>query len=113
MTDEALMIECAKLDGWKDIGIGTVGSLHHPKCDCFSGEGCIKPSYLTFRDAIIPVIEKQGWDMNGWQNFLNILDEETNTSCSSLRLRNRIEGFKATPKQLAIALVRATGNWRE
>lgn len=105
MTDNAIVIAVAKLDGWTQI------ERNHPSDnDLYSG---VKPDYpnypnpakyelpdyLTSRDAIISVIEKQT-DTVQYNTFLQL----------------SVVAYKAivqSPRALSIALVKAAGNWEE
>ena len=72
------------------------------------------PPYLTSRDAIIPVIEKQ---IKDWKEFTYVLNEQVmKLKCRPLdmNIAQLAEMFiKATPQQLSEALLRATGRWQE
>lgn len=121
MTDQDLIIAVAKLDGW-EFWTHPEGSPKLAKArdreqrDYWTSQGCFTietnfgvlpkniPDYLTSRDAIIPVIEKQP-------------DSVIATVCMHLIAdKQHREGFRlllSKPKQLAIALVKATGGWKE
>lgn len=108
MTDNEITIAVAKLDGFevdfrgderlnpwirKDKTIGALNSLE----------------YLTSRDAIIPVIEKNIKQPNTFCDFL--LKE---ISGIIVAIHGDCEAFHmliATPKQLCVALLKATGKW--
>lgn len=119
MTDQEIIIEVAKLDGW----------IYHPAQDVYQKEFSDRTrhvstplvekhlgSYLTSRDAIIPVIEKQGLGIKytlGWKlsEELNF-DEESLSDVDNLGYRFT-DILCATPRQLCIALLKASGNWKE
>lgn len=74
---------------------------------------------LVSRDAIIPVIEKQD-DGEFYLNFIEALWDEQHPSTESkdFRLPYYSEAaiwlmIKAIPRQLCIALLKATGKWKE
>jgi len=84
MTDTELIIEVAKLDNRPCTYYHVEGT-----CDNLSH----RPPYLTSRDAIIPVIEKQ-------------------ESMIVARIAGEYTCL-ATAKQLSIALVKACGKWKK
>lgn len=126
MTDQQLIIAVAKLDGWTN-----------PKCDADNTNTCYGtppldnpppkernwlfkeylccelPHYLVSRDAIIPVIEKVCNTKELKEEFVCCLTLELDDTehFSLLDVFSAIT--KTTPKQLAIALVKACGNWEE
>lgn len=111
MTDNEIIIECAKLDGWKTTRNPKVMAKMEGdviKLEAHVGGETLR-SYLHSRDAIVPVIEKQSFSPEQWQAF---------SSCISSCL-NSIEPWRlvqwvlfSTPRQLCIALLKATGKWR-
>ena len=60
-------------------------------------EQCIPPYYLTSYDAIIPLIQKQPKEIR-----LKMFEEKA----------DRVS-IMTTPEQLADALIKAVGKWRE
>ncbi len=113
MTDSEIIKACAELDGliFKD-GVWVGPGWNHRE-DC-------KP-YLTSRDAIIPVIEKQDDDTRqGF--FYKLMDVHKlnrpmvynsamlEWTCSHL---NFADVILSTPAHLCEALLRATGKWIE
>lgn len=129
MTDTEILIEVAKLDGWLDVkeyelvydyagDKGKFKQLMGRNPDNLGELKCLL-HYLTSRDAIIPVIEKCG--MKGVRGdcyyFGERLIEELSLSytvkqpCDVFYLAESI--VQATPKQLCIALLKATGKWKD
>lgn len=125
MTDQSLIIAVAKLDEITfDALTGDVmvapGRYEKPHPNHF------KP-YLTSRDAIIPVIEKQDFTEEQWEVFLRfcIPDEADWIACNKVWRDERFRlqqsrlprAFRLlallSAKQLSIALVKATGKWEE
>lgn len=94
MTDQQLIIAVAKLDGKLTSSVN-----ENNTCFC---EECVAEkelNYLTSRDAIIPVIEKQ-----------------SDTVQYNTLLQLSVVAYKVivqSPRALSIALVKATGNWEE
>jgi hypothetical protein len=77
------------------------------------------PNYITSRDAIIPVIEKQDDDTRQrfFYELLNLrgLSIETTSAWNytiNITHLQFADAILATPAQLAEALLRATGKWR-
>lgn len=111
MTDQQLIIEVAKLDGRENavkVCLELDGNLEFPRIQ--------EINYLTSHDAIIPVIRKQSEAVkNAFSEALcerlgyyDDYYEGWNIHGSSIE-----EFVTATPKQLAIALVKACGKWEE
>lgn len=99
MTEQDQIIEIAKLDGWN----------YEDHCLC---QGCLElnnKSYLTSRDAIVPVIEKQSWPTKVAIAGI-ICSLKTN---SEVEYSPRVATMLATPSQLSEALLRATNKWKE
>lgn len=112
MTDNQIIIEVAKLDGFElpDSNEGwnhnnplspTGISIDNHKGQC---KRWVEKQYLTSRDAIIPVIEKQTPKIR-----------EYIVSCLvTLRQNDELQDLIcASAKQLSIALLKATGKWTE
>lgn len=129
MKDTDIIIEVAKLDGWH-----ITGESVDPEVPCHLIQGyridpnklrsdqlCEKqlaiPDYLTSRDAIIPVI-KNGMILHGDTAlpFCEVLNELVfqlpYRSPMSVIDAGRLF-LHATPRQLCIALLKATGKWRD
>ena len=117
MTDEQIVIEVAKLDGFTfQYGVH-VDRNNSGKLCCSDQHGSTihVPDYLTSRDAIVPVIEK--WankNMVDFSNFVCCLRHELKLD-SEFELVTADIWFclTATPRQLCIALLRATGKYKE
>ena len=90
MTDEQITIEVAKLDGVNQLGDNFIE--HKP--------------YLTSRDAIIPVIEKH-WRKVGSESWA----EWQMRFYDGIIPHNLNSILFATPRQLCIALLKATGHY--
>ena len=127
MTDEQIVIEVAKLDGWKHcqsntelcnkwwggkpIGVSPLNERFNNEEHAFWEI----PNYINSRDATVPVIEK--WANNNMVDFSNFV------CClrHELKLDSEFElvtadiwfCLTATPRQLCIALLRATGKYKE
>jgi hypothetical protein len=101
MTDAEIIIAIAKLDGIHTDGWVSSTPPH-------SWFPLPKP-YLTSRDAIIPVIEKQITNSEIQTKFnyalYGILPQEVADSNGFIF----VMAIKATPKQLCIALLNVTG----
>jgi hypothetical protein len=107
MKDTEQIIELAKLDGFCITETRTKGFYSCNKDSFYIGGYTFDvisqrlPSYLTSRDAIVPVIEKQSKDimfkMHRWL------------------MRTHTEEFTwlAPASELSEALLRATGLWKE
>lgn len=116
MNDSKIIIAIAKLDGFKEHP-----KHHYFRNDDINGErfhDSFKfpdhaPDYLTSRDAIISVIEKQGihhqLEMIEWLATQKLTGADRFSEVHNFAL----EILKATPKQLCIALLKATGKWEE
>lgn len=118
MTDQELITAVAKLDGWNFVRIKKgpynssgyrvwLNSVEKGGFDDFQGfESAWKifhiPQYLASYDAILPVIQKHT-DQTVKVKFLNSLRESFQKKVVS-----DFDLITATPRQLAIALVRAT-----
>ena len=92
----------AELGGWKynSLGRWTPSNLH-PLAN--ANHDYKEPDYLTSYDAIIPLIQKQSISL---QDGL----------AASLAVSGNVPNkwfWNATPSQLAEALLRATGKWKE
>ena len=121
MTTEQKIKALAELDGWKDIQINppyppnsnerlvlgdepiwSNGNIISYICD----RHC-KP-YLTSYDAILPLIQKLCTRNQELKvQFLNTLRSSFRQPASDYDM------MMATPEQLADALLRATGKWKE
>lgn len=90
MTPEEKIHIIAELDGfeWFTDALG-----HRIHC---------KP-YLTSYDAIIPLIQKQSFDVR--DKFAQVLIYETKTEQDGL--------YSETPEQLCDALIKAFGKWKD
>lgn len=109
MTDQQLIIEAAKLDGYtpyfrnaevykfvrEDIGFIWMDTFMY------------QHNYLTSHDAIISVIKKQ------YLHDSTLLGRMYKILCNDAGLEAPEIWIQSTPKQLCIALVKATGKWTE
>lgn len=94
MTNEDKIKVLAELDGWKPLPEGRF----HPD----NPIGQTPPQYLTSYDAIIPLIQKQ-----------SVLDK-ANTIVNAVADFPRDKFvIDATPEQLADALIKAVGKWKD
>lgn len=137
MTDTEIIIEVAKLDGWLNKPPVNYESKHplawwfHPSLHAEANErgigypnsAEILPTYLTSRDAIVLVIEKV-WRslLNGneptleSEGFLVTFGELCEQLCHdevSWSITPVYRFVLMKPRQLCIALLKATGKWRE
>lgn len=111
MTNEEIIIEVAKLDGIKQ----NFHWLHYPDQQIPDGymlsDGTLVKelhSYLTSRDAIIPVIEKLSLpEQIQLMRHLHIEFRAGVASWTDFKI------LTASPRQLCIALLKATGKWKE
>jgi len=113
MKDQDQIKAIAELDGWKQteqdrqslIAWSEVYGEHYIDDEEYHGV----PPYLSSRDAIVPVIEKQGHEtkidvINKLAEMLGI-DSDWSEQGASLAI------LEASPSQLCEALLRATGKW--
>ncbi len=118
MTDQELIIECAKLDGFSVVPTGngtypfalkapsgTVGVGWTTEASAWSH----MPPYLTSRDAIVPVIEKCCKTWQAQDDFMGALNEELAASEHSSMGDIQWLTILSTSCQLCIALLKATG----
>lgn len=111
MSDNEITIEIAKLDGWKFDGekLYTDADPQHISVECFD--------YLTSRDASVPVIEKvccMPTTVGTSELRADFIAYLANSIGNCEPPRNQyFELVCATPRQLCIALLRATGKWKE
>lgn len=128
MTDTKIIIEVAKLDGWKptEQAWQTVKAMNEVFGDNYMTEPP-KPKYLTSRDAIIPVIERQNFTEEQWEVFLRfcVLGEPDWIACNKIwtdksgkMQQSRLpRAFRLlillNAKQLCIALLKVTGRWKD
>lgn len=122
MTDTQLIIAVAKLDDPNKITWVTIDAMNHPVPEPYWWIHPDCKKYLTSRDAIIPVIEKV-FSKITCHSFFDTLGIECAKDTADVDGQYEYQGdgsyyeqwliFKATPKQLSIALVKATGNWTE
>ena len=115
MTDNEIIIEVAKLDGWEYFPDGhnyhCATPEHHKWFNTEDGCCYSEPRrYLTSHDAIVPVIEKQiktkdKYPNELWDCFFEFLDEQDHGGFMTDSY------LFATPRQLCIALLKATGKW--
>lgn len=105
MTDNEITIEVAKLDGRKVEAFGE-GELSVVKGGWLEKvlRDAGMPNYLTSRDAIIPVVEKQNWRVH-----FSIIEQ---LQCG-FKGDGRLACLFATPRQLCIALLKATRKGKE
>ena len=105
MKDHDIIKAIAELDG--------VPTPHKPTEDEIKSGSYyqFEPAYLTSRDAIIPVIEKQDSVIQG--QFTAQLNGIVNNTKDIWVLNNCYNLIVATPPQLYEALLRATGKWKD
>lgn len=119
LTDQEIIIEVAKLDGFNAMGFP-----HYPEPDLyfqkdtFLGHRDSLPPYLTSRDAIIPVIEKcfemdKVTPFNKQEALACVFWSELNEINDFFEEGGHTQMLLSTPYQLCIALLKATGRWRE
>lgn len=106
MTDTEIIIEVAKLDGWIPNTISDT-TKHWLRGN---SEWCQNlPNYLTSRDAIVSVIERQSFTVQG--DIARCILAQ-GKSCGGFN-QICLVGILATPYQLCIALLKATGKYHE
>ncbi len=120
MTDQELIIEVAKLDGWEQrecfeqsfsdpMGQVSVG-LRWCRGSTIARR---LPDYLESRDAIVPVIEKQGPIARVQLiDFLCEYKFEHYDGGDQMSQSDAAELIISTPRQLCIALLKATGKYK-
>lgn len=119
MSDTDIVIEVAKLDGYTEEQAHSFGNSVEKEfayqCGEINSEEYVSnvvqqpkpPNYLHSRDAIIPVIKKQTQHVQ-----LGVVDELTPH-------KREFDGdvaviaMTAPARQLCIALLKATGRWKE
>lgn len=121
MSDEEIILAVAKLDGWEEVlnesaWVNLMPHLSHKKFWRGQVEQRLS-KYLTSRDAIIPVIEKCcSKDKYDKGNFIQTIRNEREKEYQNL-ISDYWHIFDvvlcATPRQLCIALLKATGNWKD
>lgn len=116
MTDTEIIKAVAELDGGTNFRQSTPWECwdEPPRIrEVCSRDGKVieVPNYLTSRDAIIPVIEKQ---KNNIKIVFSVaLSEVTNALDCETLAEEQLRMILATPRQLCEALLRATGKWKE
>jgi len=105
MTNEQQIKALAKLDGWSGVQPNHVPRETMmgmpPNCERFE---LTKP-YLTSYDAIIPLVQKQSYEVRN--KIFSSFEKDTGWTAQALLM------LAATPAQLCEALLRATGKWVE
>ena len=110
MTPEDQIKAIAKLDGWDITPPDALTAFMHPdeidKRSNWYRDGVSRPpiNYLTSRNAIVSVIEKQP---------PKVLHQMYKHLCDWFDGESPENWIKATPSQLCEALLRATGKWIE
>lgn len=119
MTDTSIIIEVAKLDGWireeKTHPRFYTRIVHWIKRIGTFERKIVEselPPYITSRDAIIPVIERHDEVSYCLMHELRMILTD-DLGCESPKEINEWDMLTATPKQLCIALLKATGKWKE
>jgi hypothetical protein len=120
MNDPEIIIEVAKLDGFfeDEKFISPGGFLQGVRIIGDDAGYERVPDYLKSRDAIIPVIEKIcGQDCDKRKSFgMSLLCQlyPMGGDYSSLCVEDvNFSLIVATARQLCVALLKATGKWRE
>ena len=110
MTDQEIIIEVAKLDGWT-CNNSTWFSPSGSSNACYKDDMTlipdedVLPRYLDSRDAIIPVIEKQGRHFS----LADVLYE----TCRKNHEDRDMAFILSNARELCIALLKAKGKWKE
>jgi hypothetical protein len=109
MTIEQQFIACAELDGWKYSKLSD-GKEQETTLAIFQNGGDLVyfdglPNYNSY-DVLIPIIQKQSRGTR-WNIFHEITGKESYT------LEHLMCLLMATPEQLRVALLKATGKWKE
>lgn len=114
MNDNQILIEVAKLDGWTKCACGDehCGAWFPPGGG--DAELGVSSLYLTSRDAIIPLLVKLGQKEKVL--FLNdlreLVGENKPRNKAGTPIVSDFDLIVATPRQLCIALLKATGKFR-
>lgn len=103
MSDEELLIEVAKLDG-KEYHKPTEEEVKRGSYYQY------EPDYLTSRDAVVPVIEKQFSNDTQRSDFICTLGDICRSENKNWWAWTTLT---ATPRQLCLALLKATGRYKE
>lgn len=124
MTDQDIIKACAELDGWLDVKVYT---FDYDYCGEKGQHIALMGrdpkelqslkyirDYLESYDAIIPLVNSQNWSKS--KPFVRYLMEGINTEAQTIEKLSYLDISRlicASPKQLAIALVKAAGKWKE
>lgn len=126
MSEQEILIEVAKIDGWKliqkDVQVWACtdydgsGEYQNKTVPMYENDGAFKklenlPRYTTSHDAILPVVGRQDMTTEFTKKFMDHLNLEIKWSPS--RDLNMLLMLTATPLQLCTALLKAKGVWRE
>lgn len=121
MIDTDIIIEVAKLDGWtSEVEPNNKIRWKHPNREFITyildkdQHPIVWKSYLTSRDAIIPVIEKfmkksEGIDIDFIEDFW----DELNKLDDFFEEYGHVGMLISTPKNLCIALLKVTGKYHD
>jgi hypothetical protein len=117
MTDNQIIIECAKLDGWiEEYPNLPQKPIHYRKefPDRYRIVDDVRnlPNYLTSRDAIMPLVIKWCDRVERKAKFLDILKSILEIPLGAF-LHETFALVTASPRQLCEALLRATGRWKD
>lgn len=114
MSDDEILIEVAKLDGWRVYPTDNPCRFQKEFPSGFSDltfdAMCVQCPYLTSRDAIVPVIEKQFSNDTQRSDFICTLGDVCRSENKNWWAWTTLT---ATPRQLCIALLKATGRLGE
>jgi len=123
MNEQEIIKAIAELDGWTNIpmfgGSGfwyqnfselTRDSAEHGTLKGAHAEYQLPP-YLTSRDAIVPVIEKQEYNIQ--LRFARALAKICDADRWHEKENYAMQILKSIPCQLCEALLRATGRWKD
>jgi hypothetical protein len=118
MTDQDQIKAIAELDGWEyahnDADGGSSGWRHGKQGNLLTIEQVTEfHSYLTSRDAIVPVIDKICKDdVHKWCDVIDAFCKICHP-VNYTALQVSISLMRATPSQLSEALLRATDKWKD
>ena len=112
MTQDDQIKAAAELDGW---------NMNRFIPDCWGGCWLMRCGCLTYfcskydtYDTVIPLIQKWcGDNLSRWTDFMTHLGRITKAGIQSSPVLLFAGLFKAEPKQLLEALLKAAGKWKE
>lgn len=114
MTDTEIIIEITKLDDiMYEWCAGLQQNAYYSKLQKIWYPNQTNIPYLTSRDAIVPVVEKCITNPDIEHTFNYALYDSLPKEDWDKNAMTYVMAVKATARQLCIALLKATGKWKE